>query len=565
MGNPCAPHYRATCDIFRYTRFERALFAPSSERLEVLLVEGEGSVQQVHVGIHRLSQHLLESVHLLLRARHQVLGNGLTVVHPLPELGGHVPEEALDEVRALLLERRGPLDDLPVGLQALGQGAVGALLASERLLHHVDVGLHGPGERPVGLRLALEHPGQALDPALGGLHVPLLGVHGALHYLPVGLAERLTQPLLRLGLLLFGHTAPSCSRYSLTDILPTRGARLPGPRGGQLVDHAVHSRKGRLMRAMVTPQFGGPDLFEEREVERPHPGPGEVLVRVVAAGTNPVDAKVRAAGGSRGLEAPMILGADVSGVVEEVGPGVTDLAPGDEVFYTPEVSGPDSNKAYAEYSAAAADIVAEKPASLTHEEAAAVPLAGGTAYEGIVRRLAIRVGETLLIHGGAGGVGSFAVQIAKASGARVLASAGSRNQETLKELGVDVAIDYTSEDVFEITLDDTGGEGVNAVLDTAGADLIVKSVQATRSFGRLAGIVSLQGDLTPAYRLNQTIYGVFLTRERRRLDEMTRLIERGQVRPLVDEVLPLNEVAKAHERLESGHGGGKVVLRVAEE
>src|SRR3712207_2925490 len=138
---------------------------------------------------------------------------------------------------------------------------------------------------------------------------------------------------------------------------------------------------------MVTPQFGGPDLFEERDVERPQPEPGEVLVRVFAAGTNPVDAKLRAAGGSAGLEAPIILGADISGVVEEVGPGVTDLAPGDEVYYTPEVSGPDSNKAYAEYSAAAADIVAKKPASLTHEEAAAVPLAGGTAYEGIVRQI----------------------------------------------------------------------------------------------------------------------------------------------------------------------------------
>jgi NADPH:quinone reductase len=319
------------------------------------------------------------------------------------------------------------------------------------------------------------------------------------------------------------------------------------------------------VRAMVIPEFGGPELFEEKDVERPEPGLGQVLVRVFASSVNPVDAKLRAAGSSRGLEAPMILGADVSGVVEEVGSGVTDLAPGDEVFYTPEVSGPDSNNAYAEYSAAAADIVAQKPASLTHEVAAAVPLAGGTAYEGIVRRLAIKVGETVLIHGGAGGVGSFAVQIAKASGARVLASAGSRNQETLKELGVDVAIDYTSEDVFEVTLDDTGGAGVDAVFDTVGGNLIAKSVQATRPFGRLASIISLQGDLTPAYRLNQTIYGIFLTRERKRLKEMTRLIERGQIRPLVDQVLPLNEVGKAHERLDSGHGRGKIVLRVAEE
>src|SRR5215210_4449963 len=220
------------------------------------------------------------------------------------------------------------------------------------------------------------------------------------------------------------------------------------------------------MRAMVTPKFGGPELFEERDVEGPSPGPGQVLVRVLAAGTNPIDTKLRADGSFAGLEPPVILGADVSGVIEEVGPGVTNFAPGDEVYYTPEIFGPDSNRAYAEYHVAAANIVAKKPASLSHEEAAAVPLAGGTAYEGIVRRLAVRVGETVLIHGGAGGVGSFAVQIAKASGARVLASAGSRNQETLKELGVDVAIDYTSEDVFEVTLDDTGGAGVDAVFDT---------------------------------------------------------------------------------------------------
>src|SRR5688500_5867817 len=212
------------------------------------------------------------------------------------------------------------------------------------------------------------------------------------------------------------------------------------------------------MRALVTPQFGGADLFKERDVERPHPEAGEVLVRVVAAGTNPVDAKLRANGGSAGLEAPIILGADISGVVEEVGPGVTDLAPGEEVYYTPEVFGPRSNGSYAEYHVAKADIVAKKPATISHEEAAAVPLAGGTAYEAVVRRLAVRVGETVLIHGGAGGVGSFAVQIAKAAGARVLATAGSHNQEILKELGADVAIDYKSQDVREVVLDDSGGE-----------------------------------------------------------------------------------------------------------
>ena len=319
------------------------------------------------------------------------------------------------------------------------------------------------------------------------------------------------------------------------------------------------------MRAMVTPQFGGPNLFEERDVERPHPEPGEVQVRVVAAGTNPVDAKLRADGSSAGLEAPIILGADISGVVEEVGPGVTDLASGDEVYYTPEVFGPRSNGSYAEYHVARADIVAKKPASLSHEEAAAVPLAGGTAYEAIVRRLAVQVGETVLIHGGAGGVGSFAVQIAKAAGVRVLATAGPHNQEDLKELGADVAIDYSNQDETEIVLDDTAGVGVDPVFDTVGGGTVVESISITKPFGRLATILDAQGDLTPLYQKNQILYGVFLTRERARLEEMNMLIERGQVRPLVAEVLPLEEVGKAHERLDSGHGRGKMVLRVAQE
>jgi NADPH:quinone reductase len=318
------------------------------------------------------------------------------------------------------------------------------------------------------------------------------------------------------------------------------------------------------VRAMVISRFRGADLFEERDVEQPEPGAGEVLVRVVAAGTNPVDAKFRAEGDAIGLEAPIVLGADVSGGVEEVGPGVTDLAAGDEVYYTPEVFGPHSNGAYADYHAAKADIVATKPVVLTHEEAAGVPLAGGTAYEALVRRLAVRVGETVLIHGGAGGVGSFAVQIARAAGARVLATAGPDNQEVLKELGGDVAIDYQGQDVTEVALEETGGEGVDAVFDAVGGGTIVESIPATKPFGRLATILGAQGDLTPLYQKNQILYGVFLTRERARLEELGALIERGQVHPLIDEVLPLKEVDRAHERLDSGHGRGKVVLRVAE-
>ena len=318
------------------------------------------------------------------------------------------------------------------------------------------------------------------------------------------------------------------------------------------------------MRAMVMPRFGGVELFEERDVGRPEPGPGEVLVRVVVAGTNPVDTKLRADGSFAGLEPPVVLGSDVSGVVEEVGAGVADLAPGDEVYYTPEIFGPGSNGGYAEYNLVSAGIVAKKPASISHEAAAAVPLAGGTAYEVLVRRLAVRVGETVLIHGGAGGVGSFAVQIAHAAGARVIATAGPNNQQTLKDLGADVALDYRQASVTDAALGEAGGAGVETVFDCVGGATVVESIPATRPFGRMATILGAQGDLTPLYVKNQTLHGVLLMRERARLDEMSLLLERGQIRPLVDEVLDLGRVGEAHERLESGHGRGKVVLRVSE-
>jgi NADPH:quinone reductase len=234
------------------------------------------------------------------------------------------------------------------------------------------------------------------------------------------------------------------------------------------------------------------------------------------------------------------------------------------VYYTPEIFGPGSNGGYAEYHLAGADIVAKKPSSISHEEAAAVPLAGGTAYEVLVRRLAVRVGETVLLHGGAGGVGSFAVQIAGAAGARVIATAGPDNQQTLRDLGADVALDYRQTDVAEAALEETGGAGVDAVFDCVGGGTIVESIPATRPFGRLATILGAQGDLTPLYVNNQTLHGVLLMRERARLDEMSLLLGRGLMKPLVDEVVDLAQVGEAHERLDSGHGRGKVVLRVSE-
>lgn len=315
------------------------------------------------------------------------------------------------------------------------------------------------------------------------------------------------------------------------------------------------------MRAIVTPRFGGPESFEVRDVPTPTAGPGQVLVRVIASGTNPVDAKLRQDGTWAGLQPPVVLGYDASGVIEQVGPGVTDFKPGDEVFYTPEIFH-NQLGTYAELNVVSTGIIARKPRGLSHEEAAAIPLACGTAWDALVRRLQVRVGETVLIHGGSGGVGSFAVQIAKAMGARVLATAGDSNQETLRQLGADLAIDYQREDVAQIALRETGGQGVDAVFDTVGKN-VIPSIPATRPFGRIATILGFSGDVSAFYPRNITLHGVFLTRERRRLEEMTPLIERKQVRPLIERVLPLEQVAEAHRRLDSGHGRGKLVLSVA--
>ena len=314
------------------------------------------------------------------------------------------------------------------------------------------------------------------------------------------------------------------------------------------------------MRAVVLKGFGGLEMLEERDLPVPEPGPGEVLVRNLAVAVNPVDAKIRAAGRWAGVEPPFVLGYDAAGVVAKVGPGVKDLKEGDEVYYTPEIFG-NPHGTYAEYTPVPAGIVAKKPKNLSFAEAAAIPLAGGTAWEAVVRRLAVRPGETVLVMGGAGGVGSFAVQFAKAAGAYVIATASAENLPVLKELGADLALDYRGPWAEEV-LKATEGQGVDAAFETAGESLVERVIPVVRPFGRIATILPPQGNLSGLYTKNQTLYGVFLTRERKRLLEMRPLFERGLARPLIAEVLPfsLENLRKAHARMDSGHGRGKFVL-----
>ena len=314
------------------------------------------------------------------------------------------------------------------------------------------------------------------------------------------------------------------------------------------------------MRAVVLKGFGGLEMLEERDLPVPEPGPGEVLVRNLAVAVNPVDAKIRAAGRWAGVEPPFVLGYDAAGVVAKVGPGVKDLKEGDEVYHTPEIFG-NPHGTYAEYTPVPAGIVAKKPKNLSFAEAAAIPLAGGTAWEAVVRRLAVRPGETVLVMGGAGGVGSFAVQFAKAAGAYVIATASAENLPVLKELGADLALDYRGPWAEEV-LKATEGQGVDAAFETAGESLVERVIPVVRPFGRIATILPPQGNLSGLYTKNQTLYGVFLTRERKRLLEMRPLFERGLARPLIAEVLPfsLENLRKAHARMDSGHGRGKIVL-----
>ncbi len=314
------------------------------------------------------------------------------------------------------------------------------------------------------------------------------------------------------------------------------------------------------MRAMVIKSFGGPDVFEAQDLPTPQPGPGDVLVKVYATSVNPVDYKIRQNGTWAGIQPPAVIGYDVSGVVAALGDGVGDFAVGDEVFYTPDIfAGPGS---YTDYHVAHGSIVARKPNNVSHTEAASIPLAGGTAWDAIVTRAQVRPGETVLIHAAAGGVGSLAVQIAKTAGATVYATCSNRNRDLVDQLGADVVIDYRSEDVMDVITRETNGEGVDVMFDTVGGDTIAQGIAITKPGGRIVSIVDTFGDLNAAYGKNITLHFLFLQRARTKLDALREQIERGRIKPVIDSVLPLEDVAEAHAKLERSGVRGKIVLQV---
>lgn len=318
------------------------------------------------------------------------------------------------------------------------------------------------------------------------------------------------------------------------------------------------------MKAMSLKSFGGPEAFELSDVPKPVPGTGQVLVRVHATSINPLDYQVRRGDYADLVPLPAISGHDVSGVVEEVGPGVTAFAPGDAVWYTPQIfDGPGS---YAEYHVAAQSIVGKKPAALSHLEAASLSLVGGTAWEALTVRAALKVGESILIHGGAGGVGHVAIQLAKAIGARVFTTVRETNVEFARSMGADVVIDYEKEDYVDAILRETGGHGVDVVFDTIGGNTLTRSPDVLAQLGRVISIVDIAQpqNLIQAWGKNASYHFVFTRQNRGKLDELSTLVERGQLRPHVGAVYSLADLALAHALLETPNNGlrGKIAIAV---
>lgn len=310
------------------------------------------------------------------------------------------------------------------------------------------------------------------------------------------------------------------------------------------------------MRAIIQSAFGGPEVLELVDVPQPVPLPSEVLVRVHATSVNPVDLFVRSGAFPLLGQPPFILGWDVSGVVESVVPGVSRFRVGDEVYGMPFF--PRAGNSYAEYVAVPARQLARKPRNLDHAHAAALPLAGLTAWQSLVDIAQLRAGERVLIHGGGGGLGHLAVQIAKARGAYVLTTASAAKREFLQRLGADEVIDYKAVDFSETTRD------LDLVLETVGQGYAERSIKVLRPGGLL--ITAVERTNTELAKkveaAGRRFAGVTVEPDHVGLEALTALVESGQLRPHVSLALPLRDAGKAHELVASGATQGKVVLMV---
>ena len=311
----------------------------------------------------------------------------------------------------------------------------------------------------------------------------------------------------------------------------------------------------KTMKAIVAHEYGGPSVLKYEDAPVPEPKETEILVRVIASGVNPADPLILNGKYARefGTHLPLILGYDMAGVVVKAGSQVTKLKVGDPVYAYLLWGG-----GWAEYCISNESESAIKPKSLSFVEASSVPLAALTAWQALIDAGKIQSGQTVLIHGGSGGVGGLAIQIAKARGARVIATASTANQDLLKQLGADVAIDYTKQKFEDVVHD------VDFVLDPVGRDTLARSYGVVKKGGIVVTLVS---------RCDQTeldkrgIRGASLASHPNatELAEITKLIEQGKIKPIVSQVLPLTDAAKADAQAETHHTRGKIVLKISDE
>jgi NADPH:quinone reductase len=327
-----------------------------------------------------------------------------------------------------------------------------------------------------------------------------------------------------------------------------------------------------MMKAIVLDEFETEPAL--RSIERPSPGPGEVLIRVEASGVNPLDIKIMAgAAGHARVTPPMVLGLDLAGVVAGKGAGVTRFDVGDEVYGMTGGVG-DRQGSLAEYAAVDADLLARKPARLSMTEAAALPLAAITSWEGLVDRAGVHAGQTVLVHGGAGGVGHVAVQLAVARGAAVFATGSATSLDAIRSLGAE-PLDYRATPVEKYVASATGGDGFDVIFDTVGGKTLDASFAAVRAY--TGHVVSILGwgshSLAPLSFRGATYSGVFsllplLTGEGRAhhgkiLTATAALVDAGRMTPMLDPMpYDLETVAGAHRVVADGNSHGKVVVRI---